>query len=150
MQIRSHTAEELQEHARSLVGALQIGQHATLVTLSGELGAGKTTFTQGVAKAVGVTEIVTSPTFVIEKIYTLEGQRWERLVHIDAYRLNDPHELEVLGWSELLLDKGNLILLEWPERITPIIPNTAIQIRIDIDGDGRIITQYGSEETKGN
>jgi len=150
MVTKTHSAQELQSVAITLVESLQIGEHATLVTLSGELGAGKTTFTQGVAKAVGVAEVVTSPTFVIEKIYALEGQRWERLVHIDAYRLNDPHELEVLGWSELLSDKGNLILLEWPERVTPIIPNTAIQIRIDIDGDGRIITQYGSEETKGN
>ncbi len=119
---------------------------ATLVTLSGELGAGKTTFAQGVAAVLGVGETVTSPTFVIQKIYELEGQKFSHLVHIDAYRLNGAHELEALGWKELLADSGNLILLEWPEHVAALIPEDAVRIRFDITGEGRIITINGEEK----
>ncbi len=121
---------------------------ATIITLSGELGAGKTTFAQGVAKALGVTEAVTSPTFVLEKIYALESQKFSRLIHIDAYRLKGAHELEVLGWKELLADAGNLIVLEWPERVAEAIPEDAIRIRFDIHGDERTISINGSEKDR--
>lgn len=108
---------------------------ATVVTLSGDLGAGKTTFTQGIAAALGVTETVTSPTFVLEKIYALTGQKWERLVHIDAYRLKGAHELGVLGWMELVADPVNFIVLEWPERVEGAIPEDAIKLKFETKGD---------------
>lgn len=138
---------ELQRFASEFVAEVpqQTGV-ATVVVLSGDLGAGKTTFVQAVAKALGVEEAVTSPTFVIEKIYQLKGQQFERLVHIDAYRLERAEELEKLGFRELLNDPGNLILLEWPERVPELIPDHAIRIRFDIAGDGRIITIDGEEK----
>jgi len=120
---------------------------ATVVTLSGELGAGKTTFAQGIARALGVEETVSSPTFVIEKIYQLSGQRFEKLIHIDAYRLKNQHELDVLGWKEIITEPKNLIVLEWPERVAEAIPENAIRIRFDIEGDTRIISINGGEET---
>jgi tRNA threonylcarbamoyladenosine biosynthesis protein TsaE len=119
---------------------------ATLVTLSGELGAGKTTFTQALARALGVEEAVASPTFVIEKIYRLTRQKWQRLIHIDAYRLRFAKELAVLGWEELMKDPGDLIVLEWPEKVPELIPDDAVKVRIDIEGDGRIITIDGEEK----
>lgn len=138
--MKTLSGDELRQYAASFAGALQpTSGSATVVTLSGELGAGKTTFAQGIARALGVEEVVTSPTYVIEKIYTLSGQKWERLVHIDAYRLKSAHELEVLGWKELLLDAGNLVVLEWPEHVAGIIPANATALRFDIDGDARII-----------
>jgi len=103
---------------------------ATVVTLSGDLGSGKTTFVQGAAAALGVSERVTSPTFVIENVYRLEGQHFERLIHIDAYRLQSERELERLGWNELVLDPKNLILLEWPERVAGLIPERALRISL--------------------
>ncbi len=106
-----------------------------VVALSGDLGAGKTTFVQHIAKALGVEETVASPTFVIEKIYALAGQTFDRLVHIDAYRLDGAHELEKLGWQELLADPGNLILIEWPERVEAIIPADAIRLVLGILDD---------------
>ncbi|OGG52400.1 tRNA (adenosine(37)-N6)-threonylcarbamoyltransferase complex ATPase subunit type 1 TsaE [Candidatus Kaiserbacteria bacterium RIFCSPLOWO2_12_FULL_53_8] len=149
MELRSNSAEELQAHAAEFVSHLQPRQQAVVATLSGELGAGKTTFAQGIAKALGVEEVVTSPTFVLEKIYKLEGQKFQRLIHIDAYRLKSAHELEVLGWEKLLQDSGNLIVLEWPERVVGAIPPHATNIRFDIVDDGRIITlinEYGEEK----
>ncbi|MDB5237989.1 MAG: hypothetical protein JWM46_259 [Candidatus Kaiserbacteria bacterium] len=149
MQMRSQTGEELQSLAGSFIASLMPGTQATLITLSGELGAGKTTFAQGIARVLGVTETVTSPTFVIEKVYDLRDSPpaggWERLVHIDAYRLNSSHELEVLGWKELLADEQNLIVLEWPERVADIIPPGAHALRFDIENEERIITINGQE-----
>lgn len=101
---------------------------ATVVTLSGVLGAGKTTFARGVARAFGIEESVTSPTFVIEKIYMPTRGPFSRIVHIDAYRLNGAHDLEVLGWKELIQESGNLIILEWPERVASAIPANTIQL----------------------
>ena len=113
---------------------------ATVVVLSGELGAGKTMFVQEIARTLGIVETMTSPTFVLEKVYALKNQRFSRLIHLDAYRLKGPHELEMLGWRELLKDAGNLIILEWPERVEGAIPPHVIGIRFDIVDHGRIIT----------
>ena len=137
---------ELQAKIGRLLSTPTPREQATVVTLSGDLGAGKTTFAQGVAKALGVGETVTSPTFVIQKIYELEGQKFSRLIHIDAYRLKSAHELEMLGWKELCAESGNLILLEWPEHVAALIPHDAIRIRFDIHGDERTISINGEEK----
>ncbi|MDD3531653.1 MAG: tRNA (adenosine(37)-N6)-threonylcarbamoyltransferase complex ATPase subunit type 1 TsaE [Candidatus Pacebacteria bacterium] len=111
---------------------------ATLVTLSGELGAGKTAFTKAVAKALGVEEVVNSPTFVLEKIYLLRGDtsEFKRLVHIDAYRLEKGSELRALGFDELIADAGNLIMLEWPEKVADALPPPAASISLIAHADG--------------
>lgn len=147
MQYHSGSGDELQAQAMQFISRLKPRNKATVVTLSGELGAGKTTFAQGIAKALGVEETVTSPTFVLEKIYALEHQKFARLVHVDAYRLKNAHELEALDWKELRADPRNLIVLEWPERIEGAIPEDAIGIRFDIAGEGRIITINGEEKS---
>jgi tRNA threonylcarbamoyladenosine biosynthesis protein TsaE len=134
------------QQVAQLLEGLHPQEHANLVTLSGDLGAGKTTFAQEVARTLGVEETVTSPTFVIEKVYQLQGQKWQRLIHIDAYRLKSAHELDVLGWKKLFAEPGNLILLEWPERVAELIPEDAIKIRFDIKNDERIITIDGEED----
>ena len=139
--------EELYSEAARIVSSLAACPDcATVLALSGDLGAGKTAFTQQVAKFLGVTDSVTSPTFVLEKIYPLENQKWERLVHIDAYRLETIDELSTIGWSELLHDPRNLILIEWPEMITEAIPEDAMKLRFDIQGDERIISVHGKEK----
>ncbi len=107
---------------------------ATVLALSGDLGAGKTAFVKALAKHLGIEEHITSPTFVIMKKYELPTPRTSQpasffhLIHIDAYRMKDGHELEVLGWDELLNDPKNLIALEWPELVKEIVPDDAIQI----------------------
>ena len=153
MQERTHSGEELRASAAQFAGELRRRESAVLVTLSGELGAGKTTFVQWVAAALGVQETVASPTFVIEKVYELPPKYghgvsiFRRLIHIDAYRLKNAHELEVLGWREIITDPANLILLEWPERVLELIPRDALRVFIDIKNDGRIISiDYGGKE----
>ena len=100
-------------------------ENATIVGLQGDLGAGKTTFVKSVASVLGVEGAVTSPTFVIEKIYKLpDGERFSRIVHIDAYRLENGKELLSLGWEETASNPQNLILIEWPERVADILPKS--------------------------
>ncbi len=139
---------EMPTVAADFVANLRPKKTATVVTLSGSLGAGKTTFAKGVAHALGVEETVASPTFVIEKIYTLENQLFDTLIHIDVYRLKNEQELQTIGWHKIITDPKNLIVLEWPEGVPNAIPKDAIRIRFDIEGDGRIITfTYGEENS---
>ncbi|KKW17427.1 MAG: Hydrolase, P-loop family [Candidatus Magasanikbacteria bacterium GW2011_GWA2_50_22] len=114
---------------------------ATVVALFGDLGAGKTAFAKALARAYGIEDDVTSPTFVIEKIYTPAKGPFSRLIHIDAYRLNSAHDLEVLGWDELLQAPSNLILVEWPENVERAIPSDAYRISLEyVDEHTRSIT----------
>lgn len=119
---------ELQGKAGVFIRALRPRTHATVVALAGELGAGKTTFAQAATQALGVRRSVTSPTFILMKRYDLSGQAFKRLIHIDAYRMQDSEELDALGWERLLKDPKNLILIEWPERVAEAIPTGAHRV----------------------
>ncbi len=138
--------EEATRFAKSLV---RRDQGATLVTLSGELGAGKTAFVKAVARAFGVEEVVTSPTFVLEKIYLLPRElggrtsKFARFVHIDAYRLEKGSDLAPLGFDELVQDASNLILLEWPEKVAGALPTPAVRVSFVANPDGSRIISYG-------
>lgn len=103
---------------------------ATILTLSGDLGAGKTTLTQALAKELGVKENVISPTFILMKSYELKSKSHKQLVHIDAYRFDSHKELEKIGFAEIISNKGNLVLLEWPEKVNEVIPDSAIKVRL--------------------
>lgn len=128
--------EDLETEARGFVAMLYPNQDgATLVTLSGDLGAGKTTFTQAVAKALGVGEAVTSPTFVLAKSYDLKGQAFTRLVHIDAYRLTQGKDLKALDFVRTLEDAHTLVLLEWPEMVGDGLPTADVAITLKVLSD---------------
>lgn len=102
---------------------------ATTVGLFGDLGSGKTTFTQMLGKHLGVGEVMTSPTFVIEKRYDLDGTfGFKKLIHIDAYRLDSGSEILKLNFQEDLNNSYNLILIEWPERVEGAMPVDIIKI----------------------
>lgn len=144
MQKVVRTLPDLEIEAARFVASLTPGEQATLVTLSGELGAGKTAFTKALAHTLGVDEVVTSPTFVLEKIYALpEGQPFKRLVHIDAYRLEQGADLNPLQFEELLKDPANLILLEWPEKVSDALPAPAVVITLAVHPDGSRTITYG-------
>lgn len=120
----------MEQAARTFARALAPhADHATVVTLSGELGAGKTTFARGVLRHFGVEESVTSPTFVIMKIYTPRTGPFKRIVHMDSYRLKGKHHLAILGWHEMLADPKTLILMEWPEMVEGAAPADATRLR---------------------
>ncbi len=137
MEIKVAGEQKMHEAAKAFLAHLAPGEKATLVTLSGDLGAGKTTFVKGIAKALGIEEHITSPTFVIMKIYDLLDGKFARIIHMDAYRLKGMKHLKVLGWDELLRDPKNLIFLEWPEKIEEAIPQDAKRITFRYSGDDR-------------
>ena len=123
MRVVSKSLIETTGAAKVLLSQLEPSKtRATILGLVGDLGSGKTTFTQALARELGVEENVTSPTFVIEKFYPLKHKKWQRLVHIDAYRLNKPEELAHLRFQELLDDPGTLIVIEWAEKVEGLLP----------------------------
>ena len=135
--------DEMNSEAERLIAALAPREDgAAVIALSGDLGAGKTTFAQGIARALGVEGHVTSPTFVLEKIYDLQDQKWRHLIHIDAYRITDAHELEVLGWDEITADPTNLIVVEWPEHVATLVPKHTTHVFFKGMGESREVV-YG-------
>ncbi len=117
------SAAGMEDFARDFLSALKAKPaQATVVGLSGELGSGKTTFAQAVGRLLGAAHTMQSPTFVIMKRYPVIDDRFSTLVHIDAYRLDKEADLAKLGWSAILARPGNLILLEWPERVADVLP----------------------------
>lgn len=128
----------------TLLNALHVGNQATVVALEGELGAGKTTFTQVLGKLLGVEENIHSPTFVIMKVYNIDYNWFKKLVHIDAYRLESEEELKHLGWGELVKNPENLIVIEWPEKVPNLIPTDAVRISFKhVDENTRAINLHG-------
>ena len=115
--------EETIQFANKFVGEIEPNSDgATVVCLYGDLGSGKTTFVKAAAKTLGVKDIVTSPTFVIEKIYDIDNKNFNKLFHIDAYRLESGEELLALGWNEVVANKENIIFIEWPKYVTDVLP----------------------------
>lgn len=126
---------------RFTAGLIPNTDRATLIALSGELGAGKTTFIQGIGDAFGVIEPMQSPTFVIMKIYKLKHSSFDHLIHVDAYRLESADELLRLGWRDECANPRNVICIEWPERVAGAIPADATMITFAHGGhDVRDIT----------
>jgi len=115
---------------------------ASVITLTGDLGAGKTTFTQQLAKHLGVNEHVVSPTFGIMKSYELpDHSHFDQLVHIDAYRIEDESEVGPLRFEELFKQPRTLVVIEWPERIANVLPEEKVSVVIEIgEGESRTVT----------
>ncbi|MHB1733307.1 tRNA (adenosine(37)-N6)-threonylcarbamoyltransferase complex ATPase subunit type 1 TsaE [Ferrimicrobium acidiphilum] len=131
MKLIVETAGAMFELGHRLGSALQPGD---LVLLTGELGAGKTTFTQGVADGLGIQRSVTSPTFVTVKPYLLAGGG--ELYHVDLYRVDDPDYLYEQGILEEL-ERGAMVVVEWAERSRLLDEYERLLVRIQLEGEGR-------------
>lgn len=104
---------------------------ALIFALTGELGSGKTTFTQGFLHGLGLKKRTTSPTFIIMRRFRVKGHgpRVKNLYHIDAYRIKNPHELMTLGIKEIFSDAKNIVLVEWADKIKKILPKNVVSIK---------------------
>ena len=138
-----YNLQEFQKTARDFaLGLTPLRGRATVIGLYGDLGSGKTTFVQSVAKALGVTEHITSPTFLIFKNYPINSIRYTLLVHADAYRLKNGDELRKLRFDELLRDPGNLIFVEWADRVADVLPKDHQKLHFEfVDEQKRKISQ---------
>ncbi len=128
----SHSPEETQRFAQEQAQVLTQYAGPLVIALEGDLGAGKTTFTQAFAEALGVHERVKSPTFVLMKHYHLSGlEKYDTLYHLDCYRLQHASDLDPLGVKEIIQQPKSIILIEWAERVKDILPKTYWLIRIE-------------------
>ena len=124
MVTETRSPEETYELGRKIGLQARPGQ---VYTLTGDLGVGKTVFTQGVAAGLGITEPVSSPTFTIVQIYE-EGRL--PFYHFDVYRIGDIEEMEEIGYDDYFFGKG-ICLIEWAELIEEILPDDRISITIE-------------------
>lgn len=106
-----------------------------VIALEGDIGSGKTTLLKGLAKGLGIKDVVNSPTFNILKRYDIKPSteqgtgKLKYFYHIDAYRLNSEKELQSLGWEEIRKDENSIIAIEWAEKIKNILPSNNIKIK---------------------
>ena len=126
MVIETRSPEETFRLGRKLGEAALPGQ---VFTLTGDLGTGKTVFTQGFAKGLGIAEPVNSPTFTIVQVYD-EGRL--PLYHFDVYRIGDVEEMEEVGFEDYVMGEG-VSLIEWAELISEILPEKRTAVRIEKD-----------------
>ncbi len=124
--LETFSAEETFAYGKSLGEQAQPGQVCTLI---GDLGVGKTVFTQGVAAGLGIREPVNSPTFTILQIYE-EGRL--PFYHFDVYRIGDVEEMEEIGYEDCFYGEG-VCLIEWADLVAEIIPEAHIRITIEKD-----------------
>ncbi len=135
--IISKSTEETEKIAKDFLGQiLSFPKQATVVALYGNLGAGKTAFTQSLGKHLGIKRKVNSPTFVIMKKYLIKNKQHKNLIHIDAYRLKNEKDLENLGWAEIIANPENLIFIEWPENVPKSLPKKHHKIKISHTKEG--------------
>ena len=127
MKIKVAGIEDTEKVAINFAAELKGGE---VVLLNGDLGAGKTTFTQFVFKELGVKDVVTSPTFAILKSY----QGKFKLHHFDTYRITAEEAIEA-GFDEVFQEKDSVIFVEWSENIAPLLPDNTIKINIKHIGE---------------
>jgi len=125
MVYKSNSPKETENIARSFAKELKGGE---VICLNGDLGVGKTAFVQGLVKALGVTEPISSPTFTIVNCY--EGNM--PIYHFDVYRIEDCDEMYEIGFEEYVYSNG-ITLIEWSEKIEEILPKNRIEIVISKD-----------------
>ncbi len=133
--------EQLAEYGVALGSVLAA---PALVTLAGDLGAGKTTLVQAICRGLRVTEPVTSPTYALVHEYAAPKAR---VVHCDLYRLETPREVTLLGLDDILGDPTAIVLVEWPERAGDLLPTPTLAVSLSHvagDGDVRELTEVGA------
>src|SRR5690606_30195224 len=152
MEYFTGSENETRETAKAVVGEI-VSKHSfgpVFVGLVGDLGAGKTTFMKGVAEFFGISETISSPTFVIQKIYEILEENREtknyslkRLIHMDMYRLENEEDLKAIDWEFYKSSPDNILFVEWPNQIWENALEGMIEIKIEhLEDDKRRII-YG-------
>lgn len=143
--IVTHSVEKTQAVASDLINSLH---GSNFLALYGDLGSGKTTFSQGIGKALGITNRMISPTFVVVRSYKLSrlpllrpgvsGQEvisdklhFKNLYHIDLYRIEKPEEVINLGILDFARDPKNLVVIEWAEKMAKYLPEKRVDVKFE-------------------
>ena len=125
---------------KKITGLIKQGKRtrATILALYGELGSGKTTFVQGLAKVIGVPHRILSPTFTIMREYPVQYLDFTRLFHIDLYQIKEVDN-DTLGLSEIFANPRHLVVIEWAERLGNKLPKDHLDIYFEVKNQGRLI-----------
>lgn len=125
----TNSYEETQRLGEEFAKTLNPGD---VITLYGDLGAGKTTFMQGLAKGLGIMHRIISPTFIIMRKYEVHGEeaRIKKLYHIDLYRTETEDDLQGIGLPEILGDTQGIVAVEWPEKMGTLLPHERWEVRL--------------------
>lgn len=130
------SSEETKNIGKEITSSLIDGD---ILLLFGEMGAGKTTLTKGIAEGFGITKNVTSPTFGLMHVYEIKDSNIKNLVHIDTYRLKDEHELIAIGAEEYFGTADTVCIIEWPEKIQGLLATKKVK---------KIFLEHVSEEKR--
>jgi tRNA threonylcarbamoyladenosine biosynthesis protein TsaE len=130
MEVVTKSAQETQALGEKIANKLIIGHQPSIIALTGELGSGKTTFLQGLAKGLGIKERILSPTFIMMRDYQVRSAKCkaQRFYHVDLYRLESEKDIEGLGLKEIWSDPKNIIAIEWVEKIKNVLPKKRMDI----------------------
>lgn len=146
MQVELNELNDTKRFAEWLVKHIHRGQ---VICLVGDLGAGKTTFTQFLCQSLGVEDYVTSPTFNIMNSYSgvLNGEPIE-IHHFDVYRIFDADEMHEIGFDDFLYGDG-ISVVEWANQVEDMIPNDGIWITLTLRLDGKRVLTYTGQNIEG-
>lgn len=114
-------------------------RRAIVLSLEGELGGGKTTFLKGLAKGMGISEVVKSPSFVIMKKYRIEKKKFKKsfFYHLDCYRIQKANEILDIGWEKIIRNSLNIVAVEWGDQIKKIMPKDYIKMKFEFTGKSK-------------
>jgi tRNA threonylcarbamoyladenosine biosynthesis protein TsaE len=148
--IITNSFEQTQKLGLELASTLKGGE---VIALHGDLGSGKTTFVQGLAEGLGIKQRIISPTFIIMRTYVIpdsdpgstsldsglrrNDRNGKNFFHVDLYRIETERDVEGLGLLELIGDSENIVVIEWPEKIGHLLPETRIDISFEYIGDDK-------------
>ena len=136
MKFISKTEKDTFNFAKNIAKDFKGGE---IISLVGDLGAGKTVFSQGVASGLGIKEKVNSPTFVVMKIYDVSNNDIKIFCHVDAYRLSSFAELEAIGISDYLGQKDVVTVIEWANKVSSGLPDNVIKYKLSHKSEEREI-----------
>lgn len=134
-----HDENEMRAFGAKLIATCE---HGGVITLSGELGTGKTTLVRGALQSLGVSSGVRSPTYTLIEYYPFDKFA---VAHFDLYRIGDPEELEYLGYRDYL-NQQTLCFIEWPQRARRYLNSIDLKIKLDYDPAGRRLTLFPGTE----
>ena len=157
MKYLSESEQDTKQIAQTIMQKLILKhpQGPLFVGLVGDLGAGKTAFVKGVSEFFSISETISSPTFVIQKIYPISSvnqhmkhHSFQKLVHMDLYRLEDETKLQTIRWEEYKNNPGNILCVEWPNQIWANAPSDMVEITMKHREDNKreivIVDEYAS------
>lgn len=140
MKYQTTTEKQTINLGKKLAQTLHGGE---VVLLQGELGSGKTIFTKGIAGGLGIKKIITSPTFVLFKIYPVTNKgKIKQLIHADCYRVKDGREILAAGLEEYLGREDTVVVVEWGDKVADLIKGNIILIKLKIRCWGRRVVNY--------